>query len=60
MGHSCEAALKQIKRQNYMQKVEKCQEILLVGISYNENKHHTCKIEKQERKRRGIEGSAAR
>ncbi len=60
VGHSCEAALAQIKNQNYMQKVEKCHQILLVGISYNRNKCHTCKIEKQERERCGIEGSAAR
>lgn len=31
----------------YMQKVEKYHQILLVGISYNRNKSHTCIIEKQ-------------
>lgn len=44
----------------FNEKLEKCHQILLVGISYNRNKCHTCKIEKQERKRCGIEGSAAR
>lgn len=44
----------------FNEKLEKCHQILLVGISYNRNKCYTCKIEKQERKRCGIEGSAAR
>lgn len=46
MGSSCEEAIKQIKDRNYMQKVEHCQEILLVGINYDEQKHHACRIEK--------------
>ena len=29
-----------------MQKVAHYKEILLVGINYDEKKHHTCKIEK--------------
>ena len=46
VGHSCEGALQQIKDKNYMQKVAHYKEILLVGINYDEKKHHTCKIEK--------------
>ena len=41
-----ENAIQQIKEKNYMQKVKKYPEYLLVGISYNEKKHHQCKIEK--------------
>lgn len=40
-----EAAIAQIKEKNYMQRVETCKEILLVGISYH-NKRHECRIEK--------------
>lgn len=50
VGHSCEAAIEQIKQQNYMQKAEGCGEILLVGINYDKKKHHTCKIEKWEKR----------
>ena len=46
VGHSCEGALQQIKDKNYMQKVAHYKEILLVGINYDEKKHHTCKIER--------------
>ena len=46
VGHSCEGALQQIKDKNYMQKVAHYKEILLVGINYDEKKHHTSKIEK--------------
>ncbi len=45
-GKSCEEALAQIKEKNYIQKVEGCGEVLLVGINYDAKKHHTCKIEK--------------
>lgn len=44
---SCEQALAQIREKNYMQRVEDCQEILLVGINYDsKTKQHTCRIEK--------------
>lgn len=46
VGHSSEEALQQIKDKNYMQKVEHCNEILLVGINYDKKKHHECKIER--------------
>lgn len=46
MGHSCEEALKQIKDKNYTQRVEKYPQVLLVGINYDEKKHHECRIEK--------------
>ena len=45
-GHSSEAAIEQIKQKNYVQQVENCEEVLLVGISYDGKKHHDCKIEK--------------
>lgn len=45
-GKSCEEAISQIKEKNYIQKVEMQGEILLVGINYDEKKHHTCRIEK--------------
>ncbi len=42
-----ESAIQQIHDKNYIQKVENCSEILLVGISYNKkNKIHLAKIEK--------------
>ena len=47
---SCEQAIAQIREKNYMQKVENCKEILLVGINYDSrNKHHECQIEKIEK-----------
>ena len=47
---SCEQAITQIREKNYMQKVENCKEILLVGINYDSrNKHHECQIEKIEK-----------
>lgn len=48
-GHSSEQAIAQIKQKNYMQQVEHCDEILLVGISYDGEKQHSCKIEKWEK-----------
>lgn len=39
-------AIAQIKEKNYMQKISKYPECLLVGISYDEKKHHQCLIEK--------------
>lgn len=46
-GKSAEEAIDQIKLKNYIQKVEKFQKILLVGINYNKggNKKHQCIIE---------------
>lgn len=48
VGDSCEAALNQIKERDYAQKARDhgCNGILLVGISYNKEKHHQCRIEK--------------
>lgn len=46
VGKSCEDAILQIKKKNDVQKVEDCPEILLVGINYDEEKHHNCRIEK--------------
>ncbi len=46
VGKSCEEAIAQIKEKNYMQRVDNCREILLVGINYDKEKHHSCKIEK--------------
>lgn len=43
---SAQEAIQQIKDKNYIQKVKDCQEILIVGINYNEQKHHECIIEK--------------
>lgn len=46
-GHSAEEAIQQIKDNNYLNKVsEYSSEVLLVGINYDENKGHTCIIEK--------------
>ena len=46
-GHSAEEAIQQIKDNDYRHKVsEYTGEILLVGINYDEQKGHTCKIEK--------------
>ncbi len=46
VGSSCEEALKQIKEKRYVEKVKGCREILLVGINYDREKHHACKIER--------------
>jgi hypothetical protein len=45
-GHSPEEAIMQIKDRNYISKVKQYKEILLVGINYDDNKGHTCKIER--------------
>lgn len=43
---SCDDALMQIKRRNYIQKVEHSNKVILVGINYNRtDKRHECKIE---------------
>lgn len=46
MYGSCEKAIGQIKEKNYTDRAMGCREVLLVGINYNRNKHHECKIEK--------------
>lgn len=46
VGSTAEEAVQQIKRKNYSQKAKMCSEILLVGISYDKHKHHTCQIER--------------
>lgn len=46
MGGSCDEAIAQIKERNYMQRADGCNEILLVGINYDEKKHHECRIER--------------
>lgn len=45
-GHDVMKAMDQIKERNYIQKVSGYAECLLVGISYDEKKHHQCNIEK--------------
>jgi len=46
-GHSAEEAVKQIKANDYLHKVsEYNEEILLVGINYDEKKDYSCIIEK--------------
>jgi hypothetical protein len=48
VGGGCEAALAQIKERNYAQKTRShgCDGVLLVGISYDKEKRHQCRIEK--------------
>ena len=46
-GHSADEAIQQIKDNDYLHKVsEYSGEILLVGINYDDQKGHTCKVEK--------------
>ncbi len=46
-GHSADEAIQQIKDNDYLHKVsEYSGEMLLVGINYDEQKGHTCKIER--------------
>lgn len=45
-GKSCEAALAQIKKKNYLQKAESYKEVLLVAVNYDKDKRHTCRIER--------------
>lgn len=48
---SAEGAIGQIKERQYVSWIENYTgEILLVGINYDENKGHTCVIEKYEKK----------
>ena len=46
-GHSAEEAVKQIKKKDYLDCLQNYSgEVLLVGINYDKEKHHTCKIER--------------
>ena len=46
-GVSAEEAVKQIKEKDYADALKNYSgEVLLVGISYDKEKHHTCKIER--------------
>lgn len=45
-NRSAQEALQQIKDKDYIQKVKHCKEVLLVGINYDEEKYHSCMIEK--------------
>lgn len=46
-GHSADEAIQQIKDNDYLHKVsEYSGDVLLVGINYDDQKGHTCKIEK--------------
>ena len=49
-GHSAEEAVEQIKRKDYLDCLQNYHgEVLLVGINYDKEKHHTCKIERVKR-----------
>ena len=46
-GHSAEEAIDQIKRKDYLDCLQNYHgEVLLVGVNYDKEKHHTCKIER--------------
>ena len=46
-NESSETALNQIKKKDYTDALKDYHgEVILVGINYDKNKHHTCKIEK--------------
>ena len=46
-GHSAEEAVEQIKQKDYLDCLHNYSgEVLLVGINYDKEKHHTCKIER--------------
>ena len=46
-GHSAEEAIEQIKKKDYLDCLQNYHgEILLVGVNYDKEKHHTCKIER--------------
>ena len=46
-NNTAETAIEQIKAKNYTEKLEAFSgEILIVGISYDDNKGHSCVIEK--------------
>ena len=49
-GHSAEEAVEQIKRKDYLDCLQNYHgEVLLVGVNYDKEKHHTCKIERVKR-----------
>ena len=46
-GHSAEEAVEQIKQKDYLDCLQNYHgEVLLVGVNYDKEKHHTCKIER--------------
>jgi len=46
-GNSAEEAVEQIKQKNYIECLKNYRgEVLLVGVNYDKEKHHTCKIER--------------
>ena len=46
-GHSADEAIAQIKNKNYTDFLKNYHgEILLVGVNYDKEKHHTCRIER--------------
>ena len=46
-GHSAEEAVEQIKRKDYLDCLQNYHgEVLLVGVNYDKEKHHTCRIER--------------
>ena len=46
-GHSAEEAVEQIKRKDYLDCLQNYSgEVLLVGVNYDKEKHHTCRIER--------------
>ena len=44
-GKSPEEAIQQIKDKNYMSRVQDANKIVICGINYESEKHHSCKIE---------------
>ena len=49
-GHSAEEAVEQIKRKDYLDCLQNYHgEIFLVGVNYDKEKHHTCKMERVKR-----------
>ncbi|MDD6085811.1 MAG: AAA family ATPase [Oscillospiraceae bacterium] len=46
-GHSAEEAVERIKKKDYLDCLKNYNgEVILVGINYDKEKHHTCKIER--------------
>ena len=46
-GHSAEEAVEQIKQKDYLDCLQNYHgEVLLVGVNYDKEKHHTCKMER--------------
>lgn len=48
VGDTCNAAIARIRARNYPRKAREqgAKEIILVGISYNKEKRHCCRIER--------------